>query len=112
MYKRQVVEREVEVLDWYPDKRNLTEEGNLDWIHLGQAATSNINRKNVAEEQLVLTNSADLVGFNDHKTAFTWTDGTPDKEATDLITGLQQSKLGSDFTLQAKAGPEEKKLTL
>ena len=107
-----VVEREVEVLDWYPDKRNLTEEGNLDWIHLGQAATSNINRKNVAEEQLVLTNSADLVGFNDHKTAFTWTDGTPDKEATDLITGLQQSKLGSDFTLQAKAGPEEKKLTL
>ncbi|WP_050698534.1 TIM-barrel domain-containing protein [Anaeromassilibacillus senegalensis] len=106
------VERTVDVTDKYPEKRNLTEEGNLDWIHLGRAATSDINRKAVDEEQLVLTTSSTLVGFNDHRTAFSWSDGTPDKEATDLITGLQQSKVGSDFTVKAKAGPEEKILTL
>ena len=107
-----IVERTVDVMDWYPDKRNLTEEGNLDWIHLGQAATANINRKDVEEEQLTLKNSSSLVGFDDHRTAFSWTDGSPDKEATDLTTGLQQSKLGSDFTLKALAGPEKKILTL
>ena len=106
------VERTVEVTPEYPAKVNLTEEGNLDWIHLGQASTSNINRKAVEEKQLVLTNSADLIDFDDHPTAFSWTDGSPDKEATDLITGLQQSKLGSDFTLQVKAGPHEKTLKL
>ena len=107
-----IVERTVEVTDQYPAKVNLTEEGNLDWIHLGQASTSIINRKAVEEKQLVLTNSADLIDFDDHPTAFSWTDGSPDKEATDLITGLQQSKLGSDFTLQVKAGPQEKTLKL
>lgn len=106
------MERTVEVTPEYPAKVNLTEEGNLDWIHLGQASTSIINRKAVEEKQLVLTNSADLIDFDDHPTAFSWTDGSPDKEATDLITGLQQSKLGSDFTLQVKAGPQEKTLKL
>ncbi|XCP85562.1 hypothetical protein ABXS75_01800 [Roseburia hominis] len=69
-------------------KLNLTERGDLDWIHFegdGQTTT----RKKDVEPQITYDKLSDdeISTMNDAKVAYTWTDGTPVESAENNTTG-------------------------
>ena len=110
--EQKIVYRDIEVQNGCPDKRNLTEEGNIDWLHLGTTGGANMSRKADAEQRIFVNSAVTPRNFKTHKTLFSWTDGTPVQAVTDDKNGYMTAAQNGGFTTTVKVGPEEQILTL
>lgn len=111
VYTTVPVDREYREL--YPSKSvDLTADGIYDWAHFGSIQPSTVVRKANVENRLIGVLNAGTVPyeFHDNYVGFNWTDGDAVlPESTNNILGPVSD---SDFSLDVKAGPEERSLTL
>jgi hypothetical protein len=89
-----------------PTALNLTLEGNSDWTHWGLLNPSNFNHRAAGASQIsdftrIGTNA--VKRFTDHRTAFTWTDGTPLAAVANTNVGVFIGGVGNGFQITAPA---------
>ena len=104
----------IEVTDTMPGSYNLTDNGTIDWLHVGAANAQSFNRKaGVETPQLDLTMSApQILRLGDYKTAFNFSDGTPTAAVSGNRGGIYLQGSGERyFELTAQASAEERELT-
>lgn len=101
------------VKELFPEKSvNLTEMGTYDWAHFGGLVPTTIIKKANVEQRLIsdLASSEVPYEFHDNYVAFNWTDG--DGLLPMSVNNILGPVSNSNFTLTAKAGPQERSLTL
>ena len=90
---------------WNPSSpRDLTAEGTSTWIHWGYNSATDVTRKANA---LALPTYSKIYSFTESRTttttAFSWTDGTPQRSATGHRSGVQATGLSRGFQVTIPA---------
>lgn len=57
-----------------PANANLTAEGASDWIHLGLASASDVNRKTSGGSRTTVTANGSIAQYNGHTASISWRD--------------------------------------
>jgi len=81
---------------------SLTSEGSTDWIHLGLASATDVNRKQGANK-IMLSATGSLVQYSGYVPSFTWIDGTPTTSASATHGGVYVTMKNDGFTVVVPA---------
>jgi hypothetical protein len=95
--------------------QNLTVQGTLDWVHWGYSHVTSPNRKSNVSQQigpLTLVGGASAFRYTDNPIGFTWSDGTPNKYATNTPTGVFTSGQNRGFSITVPADTIQRTLKL
>jgi hypothetical protein len=85
---------------------NLTTEGTTDWIHWGDFANANANRKAGVTARLstfTVVGSGTLSTYNNDIRRMSWTDGTPTASSTSNGNGSYIAGIGKGYSFTAAA---------
>ena len=108
------VERTVEIQD-APYYVNLSEMGDIDWLHCGQINDTTVTRKksdSVQQIQYAKNHATKVTTYKDNKTMFSYDDGFPVEEVTETRTGLVINEKGANFQFTIPSSEKERQLIL
>ena len=82
---------------------DLTGEGTHDWIQLGLATATDVNRKTTGGSSIQVTMNGTPTQYGAYTPGFTWTDGTPTANEPGTHSGVYIIGVGNGFDLSVPA---------
>lgn len=96
-----------------PFQLDLTAAGALDWAYWGYLLPTSFDHKRTATvriSNLSRVGDGPLRRYNDNRTAFSWSDGTPTRAVTGTRSGVYIVGLSNGFQITAPADPTPRRL--
>jgi hypothetical protein len=103
------------VIPTQPSLVNLTTEGVLDWAHWGNGGIQAFDHKSGVTQQIsnyTVVGTSQIFWLTDNPTGFSWSDGTPTANATDVHNGIFALDVGNGFQFTVPADTNPKTLRI
>jgi hypothetical protein len=98
-----------------PSSVNLTAEGAVDWAHWGNGGPQVFDRKSGVTQQIsnyTVIGTSQIFWLGDNPTGFSWSDGTPTLNASNVHTGVFATGVGNGFQFTVPADTSLKTLRI